>query len=291
MYADDSTLYATAKNTKELNEHLTSACKPITTWIRRNNMLLNIEKTECMIFHSKNKSRDSKEFSVKVDNANLNSVPHHKLLGVYLDNKLTFETHINKLCSKLHQQLFLFNRIKYLLPQYAKCKYFNGFVQPHIDYGCTIWGSCNKMFLVRVHKVMKLFGRSILNVKNKQSMSTVNIFKNLKWMPIDERIKYFKCIQMYNIQHGLAPTYLCDMFQFVNNVHKRVTRQSVHNNFYIPKFKTNYGQRSFHYSGTALWNNLNNNLKSEQNSTSFRSNYVRNLYQTLYNNSHFAIDT
>ncbi len=35
----------------------------------------------------------------------------HKLLGLHIDNTLSWTTHVNHLCSKLYSSLYLFNKI------------------------------------------------------------------------------------------------------------------------------------------------------------------------------------
>ena len=61
------------------------------------------------------------------------------------------------------------------------------------------------------------------------------------WLPLNERIRYFKCVQMYNIMKGSSPHYLKSNFKLVSSVHERCTQQSIANKLYIPRLKTNYG--------------------------------------------------
>ena len=76
--------------------------------------------------------------------------------------------------------------------------YFTEMVQPIIDYGCVIWGSCGQSLLMNVHKMMKQYARIILNVKDKRRVLTVTLFCNLRWLQIDVRIRYFTAIVMYS---------------------------------------------------------------------------------------------
>ena len=65
-----------------------------------------------------------------------------------------------------------------------------GMVQPIIDYGCVIWGSCGQSLLMNVHIIMKQYARIILNVKEKRQVLTVTLFCNIGWLRIDIRIRY-----------------------------------------------------------------------------------------------------
>ena len=88
------------------------------------------------------------------------------------------------------------------MPPHARKLYFKGMVQRIIDYGCVIWGSCSQSLLMNVDKIMKQYTRIILNVKDKPQVSTVTLFCNLGWLPINVRIWYFTEIVMYNIRTG-----------------------------------------------------------------------------------------
>ena len=58
-------------------------------------------------------SRD--EASIKIDDTDIKSSSSKKLLGVIIDNKLTFNEHVSKLCKKASNKLHAFARIsKYM---------------------------------------------------------------------------------------------------------------------------------------------------------------------------------
>ncbi len=90
---------------------------------------------------------------------------------------------------------------------------FSGLVQPVMDYGCVIWGNCSRDLLIKVHKLTKMYARSILDIKDKRQSSSVKLFQTLGWMPVDALINYFTGIQMYNIIYDNAPSYLIQFSQ------------------------------------------------------------------------------
>ena len=58
---------------------------------------------------------------------------------------------------------------------------------------------------------------------------------------------------------GLAPPYLCELFNKRVDPHDRVTRHR--ELLHIPLCKTLSGQRSFQFRAVRLWNSLDNELK------------------------------
>ena len=255
MYADDSTVYVAGKCVADINRTLTTHSKPLYQWINANRMVLNADKTECMLLGTRQKlQRATPNFCVYGNNSIVKPVQVHKLLGLYVDSNLTWNTHVTKLCAKLRSRLYLFNQVKRLMPLHARKLYFSGMVQPLIDYGCVIWGSCGHSLLMNVHKMMKQYARVILNEKDRRQISTVTLFRTLGWLPIDVRIRYFTSIVMYNVMHGHAPGYLTDLFVLNNTVHNHHTRSCT--NIQVKKYNLSLGQRTFAYRGAKLWDTI-----------------------------------
>ncbi len=64
------------------------------------------------------------------------------------------------------------------------------------------------ILLIKVHTMMKMCTRSILGITDKRISSSVQLFQTSGLMPVDVQIYYFTGIQMFNIIHGNAPSYL-----------------------------------------------------------------------------------
>ena len=51
--------------------------------------------------------QDTGKIGVETDNAEIEQVANHKLLGMTIDEDLTYEVHVDKLCDKLSKRLGL----------------------------------------------------------------------------------------------------------------------------------------------------------------------------------------
>ncbi len=205
-----------------INNTLTVQSKQIYHWVTLNRMVLNVDKTECMLLGTCQKLRNAlRYFSVGEDEYIVTPVSSRKLLGIHVDNTL-----------KLQSRLYLFNHVKYLMPLSIRKQYVSGLVQPVLDYGCVIWGNCNRYLHIKVHKMMNMYARSILDVKDKRQSSSLKLFQTLGWMPV--HIDYFTEIQMYNSSHGHAPSYLNEMFKTNSQCHMHNTRNN--KSLYLPKY-------------------------------------------------------
>ncbi len=74
-----------------------------------------------------------------------------------------------------------------------------------------------------------------MDIRDKRLIPTIELSKNLDIMPIEIHIKYFTGIQMYNILHENAPSYLCKLFSVNDTIHNHNTRNS--HSLHIPKYK------------------------------------------------------
>ncbi len=93
MYADDSTLCTAAKSVETINSIITAQAKPVYCWTSINRMVLNVDKTECMLFGTVKRLNSAlKDFSVGENEYIIKPVNMHKLLGLHIDNTLSWTT-------------------------------------------------------------------------------------------------------------------------------------------------------------------------------------------------------
>ncbi len=85
------------------------------------------------------------------------------------------------------------------------------------------------------------------------------MFNKLKWLSLQQRRDFHKCILVYKCRMGLAPQYLFDMFIANNSNHSYNTTNATQLRATITK--TAYFYRSFTVSGLNLWNSLPNHIK------------------------------
>ena len=105
MFADDTNLFYSHKNTKTIFKTVNEELEKISTWLKLNKLSLNTNKTKFTFFHKPNE-RDNiplKLPNLKINQSNVQRVDSIKFLGVLLDENLTWKNHIcaiNKQISK-----------------------------------------------------------------------------------------------------------------------------------------------------------------------------------------------
>lgn len=97
MYADDTVIYVHAKNTTQAADKLSQTTIPVKkNWLNQCCLELNINKTVAMFFTKSNITNNVTD--VFVAREKIKVVNEYKYLGVLIDSKFTFKSHIKKVC-------------------------------------------------------------------------------------------------------------------------------------------------------------------------------------------------
>ena len=108
-FADDNTISAAGKTTEDLIYTLETESQKAIEWFRQNGMIVNPDKFQAIIVKKNAKIKDS--YPLKINDQIINSENSVKLLGIEIDNKLSFDKHISTLCKKASNQLNAIGRI------------------------------------------------------------------------------------------------------------------------------------------------------------------------------------
>ena len=125
LYADDTTLYYTGKSVIEIKNKLQHSVISLHRWCKGNGMVLNTSKTKVMLITTKQKRihLDIGELSLNYENTKLNEISGDKILGVHVDNCLTFTGHIDNIAKKITSNIWLLSRIKQFLNKEHRLSY------------------------------------------------------------------------------------------------------------------------------------------------------------------------
>ena len=185
MYADDTTLSYAHDHSSAPQSIVVELQKDITSlanWSRSNQLVMN-EKTKTMLVTGRRlqKKLDTFDLHLSINGKNLEQVSSFKLLGLTFDDELSFDVHVEKLCTKLSQRIAVLGKIKRCLPHRERIIYYNAMIKSAILYESTVWTVTSKENLNRVLKLQKRAARVILDMDT--SARSVDMFKQLDWIP------------------------------------------------------------------------------------------------------------
>ena len=158
IYADDTTIsYSThyTATPNDISNGLQTDIDEILNWSADNKMILNETKTKSMLAIGKRlaKKMEQSTLQLHVNSTELEQVSSRKLLGVTIDSQLTFDQHVENLCTKLSQRIAVLRKIRRFLPLDQRKLYYNAMIKQTMLYASTVWTSCS---VENMHKVFKL---------------------------------------------------------------------------------------------------------------------------------------
>ena len=253
FYADDCSIVYSADNYNELEIMIEKSLKNINEWMNKNRLKINIEKSNYMLIDFS--GRLSKDLSLKIGNCLLKRVSETKVLGIIIDNRLSFKSHIDFVCKKLSSRIGLLSRLKQFLPQNTLNLIFKSILQPLIDYGITVYGFTFDTHIKRIQRLQNRAARVISSSNDDISL----LFQNLKWNSFLKRRNYFCSIFIYKCLNKLSPE-LCNSFFHYKKSEIR-TKSVLNSELFLPKKYSETFGKSIFYSGIILYNSLAKDIR------------------------------
>ena len=160
-YADDTTLYVAVCSPDDRTAKADMLCRDllrIKSWCERWGMRLNPSKSRSLII-SRSRTLLPQHPVLNIGNDSITDSSTLKLLGVTLDSKLTFETHVRSVATRVSQKVGLLRKCRRIYGDddiIRNC--FYSFILPHFEYCSPVWGSAADTHL-------KLLDRAFNQVK------------------------------------------------------------------------------------------------------------------------------
>ena len=252
MYADDTVLYYSAPLLPEIEMKLNLDLINLSTWLQNNELILNMDKTEVVIFGTGQRlaKQDYDDFQVLFEGQVIQQSKVFKYLGVILDDRLSFNEHVLYIESKVSRVLGVFSRLRYLLTAETANRLYKAMVLPILDYCDTVWHGGGKTNSIKIERLQRRAGR-IVYVNS--SMCTDEIISNLGWELLSERRKQHIFNQVSDCLAGKAPTYFQNYFnQRRSDIHCYSTR--ICGNLNVEKTKLEITKNSFFVKGALIYN-------------------------------------
>ena len=96
MYADDTVLFYREKDSTAIQDVLTNEADRVASWVRENNLALNLKK-EFVLYGSHQKLSRMSKCEITINNSVINESSAYCYLGITLDNHLTLQGHVNNI--------------------------------------------------------------------------------------------------------------------------------------------------------------------------------------------------
>ena len=246
-YADDNTICCYGKTVDTVKQDLQSKIMYMTEWFKSNEMKVNVDKFQMILFDKRGSNSDD---FITSDNCTITNQQSVKLLGVTFDYSLTFDVHITEICRKPGRKLNVLSRLSKSLDIESKLILLHSFVLSHFQYCSVVWHFCSKENMNKIENIQKQALRYVFN----DYQSSYSELRSKTSLPL----LYVKRLQsilniVYKCVNKVCSKYVCDLFSI--NEGSRSNRKVCQ----LRQIKFNsikYGFNSVRYQGSKLWNIL-----------------------------------
>ena len=195
---------------------------------------------------------------------------HFKLLGVIIDNSLSFKAHIQEICRKVNAKVSILHRIRKLIPSDVMIKLYKAFILPHFEYASPLFIGLSMGLSAKLESTNAFALRTLLNYSRLtayEELLKIAHIKSLEHRRIEQAI-----ILVYKTIYSQAPNYIQELF-FLRD-HLKVV---------LPRPTSFFLQHSFTYQVGKQWNNLLNKIRMSESLYIFRKNLQSVQLSSSYN--------
>ena len=246
LFADDTTITVEGKNPELIIPLIEEDLKTLNEWFKHNKLVLNVKKSQAMLFNTHQKlhldiQKSRLELKIACDNNHISLCTQVKLLGVMIDNKLSFGPQSKQLCGKITTKTNQLKKSLYLFTPNFKPNLFKIFIQSLFDYCSTLTTFfSNKTNEDRIENcfVKSLYMLTGVKIKNMTLDKQYESLIKINILPLRLRFFFRFCTFTFNILKNknfyFMPIYLA---------HRSLL--NTRSEFNIPKFKKTFKQHSF----------------------------------------------
>lgn len=224
-------------------------------------MTINYDKTVFMrITHKKTPLL----FHYGANGIGLSEVAEYKYLGLWFTNNLQWSKHIDVITNKALRKLFFLRRSLKLATPSVRFLAYQSIICPMLEYAMPIWDPYTKTNISKLERIQKKVVRYIYNSYGRSSVTEV--IKRSGLPTVTKRNKICRLKLLYQIVKG---HYNIDTSHIITFSEGYATRQR-HSLMIAPLFpRNNCFKYSFFCRTIADWNNLTNNIVTQESLSLF----------------------
>jgi len=291
IYADDSNCLCRDTSLVSLKEFVQTELQKISCWFKANKLALSMEKTKYMLFSPRHVT-STQDFSIYFNTndfdemdadkvSKLIRVPNAKekticMLGLNLDDRLSFKLHVDHIRGKIASSLYSLNKVKNLLDKKALKSIYYALIHSHLNYCCLIYNCATDSSLSCLIKLQKRAIRVVS--KAKYNSHSGRLFKELNILPLKQLIDFNILLFMYDVENNILPPSLCNIFS--RNVNEQYNLRNA-NDYFIHRHKFEYLKKFPFILFPLKWDNFEMVSKTDPNRLIFKNALKQHLLDSI----------
>ena len=256
LFADDTSLLKPITDPDQSIQDINSDLQLLKDWSEQWLVNFNPTKTKYMIFTKKLQKVNYK--ALYLGEQKIDKVSNHKQLGITFADDLSWDNHINQICTKASTKIDAIKRLPSNISPLTKLNIYTTFIRPLLEYGSVLYDSCTDILSDKLEHVQRQALLAITRAYKHTPQS--NLLSELGLESLQERRRRAKTTLLFKMKNNTTPLYLSTLLTNQKSARRTQETRQKHT-FIIPKCKNKaYYLKSFLPSTIKLWNNLPKNL-------------------------------
>lgn len=260
-FADDTVIYSNISSNEDqlnLDKHLRKIMKWCADW----QMELNISKT---VYMNVTRKKQHLQFNYSINGLPLVKVNEYKYLGVHLRSDLSWNSHIDYVCKKAFQKLWMLKTKLEFASSDVKLIAFKCLILPTLEYASPVWEPFTNQNIYKLERIQNKAARFIFNCY--RSTESVTKLKEQAGLPsIKTRLETNRMKLFFQIFHGHS---MLDTRKYVvmsPPVYHRIKHSL---NIQSYQYSTDHFKHSFFVRCIDFWNKLPECIVNSQSVSTF----------------------
>jgi len=261
-YADDNTLDDHASSIPMLVDSLEKDSQKAIDWFRSNQMIANPDKFKAIII-TKNGS-DTSGIELKINGEIIHTQKEVTLVGVTIDNKLSFAPHISKICKTAANQLNSIKRLNKHFDGDTKKDLTISYVLSQFNYCPLVWHFCGN---ASIHKMERIQERALRFVFNDYTSEYSDMLEKNGESTLYLKRARIMAQEVYKAINNQSPKYVKELLSERNSRYSN--RRPL--DLYVPRVnQEKFGYKSYTFEAPSVWNSLDLEIRKAENYNDFK---------------------
>ena len=230
-----------------------------------NGLALNPDKSEAIWLSTRQRSRTLQPYpSINVAGADVPISNKIKTLGIILDNRLTFDSHVASICASCFFHIRAFRHIRPNLTQDMAKSVAVSLISSRLDYCNSLLYGSSQANIHKLQRVQNVIAKLVCASNARSS----DALCSLHWLPINQRIKFKLASLTFKLLQHQSPSYLASLI--TPYMPSRALRSQGQQLLAKPHVKTAIGSRALRVAAPAVWNSLPLHVRQSPSFDSFK---------------------
>ncbi len=263
LFADDTSLFDSGETFYDSISRINEDLHTISIWAKKWKIKINANKTEGLLISKKGSSYATPR--ILLDGCIVDFVSCHKHVGIWLNTKFDWKTHIENLASKANKRMGILRKFKYTLPRHVLNQCYLSFVRPLMEYGGPLFINQDKSDLEILDKIQIEAMHIVTGAKKLTSHDLLK--KDTSWPELSVRRELQQLSILHKVIHNKFPKYLQNDLPYMCDASTRVERRFKFNS---PHYNYAYYRDSVIPSTVSNWNKLPNEIRTNPKIKGFK---------------------